>query len=134
VLLRHVVETSRAVAATSARREKVSRLADLLGGLDPAEVPAAVAFLSGELRQRQIGVGWAALRDAAPAAAPPASRPCASPTSTPRSMASARAPAPARRPSAGGCWPSCSGAPARTSAGSSPRCSPGTCARGRCRA
>ena len=28
------------------------------------EVPAGVAWLSGELRQRQIGVGWAALRDA----------------------------------------------------------------------
>jgi len=68
VLLRHVVETSRAVAATSARREKIGRLAELLRGVDPAEAPAAIAFLSGELRQRQIGVGWAALRDAAPAA------------------------------------------------------------------
>jgi len=31
VLLRHVVETSRAVAATSARREKIGRLADKFG-------------------------------------------------------------------------------------------------------
>ena len=30
---------------------------------DPAETPAAVAWLSGELTQRQIGVGWATLRD-----------------------------------------------------------------------
>jgi ATP-dependent DNA ligase I len=72
VLLRQIVETSRAVAATSARSEKVARIAELLRGVDPAEAPAAVAFLSGELRQRQIGVGWAALRDAAPAPAPDA--------------------------------------------------------------
>jgi len=69
VLLAHVVDASRAVAATPARGEKVARLAALLRGADPAEVPAAVAFLSGELRQRQIGIGWAAVRDAAPAAA-----------------------------------------------------------------
>jgi DNA ligase-1 len=67
VLLCHLVETSRAVSATSARRAKVTLLAGFLRGLDPAEVPAAVAFLSGELRQRQIGVGWAAVRDAVPA-------------------------------------------------------------------
>jgi ATP-dependent DNA ligase I len=73
VLLRHLVETSRVVSATSARRAKVAAIAELLRGLEPAEVPAAVAFLSGELRQRQIGVGWAAVRDAttAPAGGPP---------------------------------------------------------------
>src|SRR4051812_28675922 len=68
VPLRHLVDTSRVVAATSARGEKVARLADLLRSLDPVEGPAAVAFLSGDLRQRQIGVGWAALRDAPVAA------------------------------------------------------------------
>src|SRR4051795_11325051 len=67
VHLRQVVETSRVVASTSARGEKVARLAELLRRADPDEVPAAVAFLSGELRQRQIGVGWAAVRDATPA-------------------------------------------------------------------
>ncbi len=64
MLLAELVETSRAVGATSARREKVAHLAAALRRLDPSEVPAGVAFLSGELRQRQIGVGWAALRDA----------------------------------------------------------------------
>jgi ATP-dependent DNA ligase I len=63
VLLSQLVATSRAVAATSARREKVDLLAAALRRLGPDEVPAGVAFLSGELRQRQIGVGWAALRD-----------------------------------------------------------------------
>jgi ATP-dependent DNA ligase I len=64
VLLAELVQTSRAVGATTGRREKVAHLAAALRRLEPAEVPAGVAFLSGELRQRQIGVGWAALRDA----------------------------------------------------------------------
>jgi len=68
VLLADLVDTSRAVGATRARREKVDLLAGALRRLDPPEVPAGVAFLSGELRQRQIGVGWATLRDAPPGA------------------------------------------------------------------
>src|SRR5918911_352900 len=64
VLLADLVATSQAVAATSARGEKVARLAEALRRLAPEEVRAGVAFLSGELRQRQIGVGWATLRDA----------------------------------------------------------------------
>jgi DNA ligase 1 len=64
VLLADLVETSRIVGATSARREKVAHLAAALRRMAPEEVPAGVAFLSGELRQRQIGVGWAALREA----------------------------------------------------------------------
>src|SRR5829696_6066671 len=64
VLRDEVAETSTAVAASSARLAKVERLAACLRRLEPGEVHPAVAFLSGELRQRQIGVGWAALRDA----------------------------------------------------------------------
>ena len=71
MLLRELVEASAAVRATSARGGKVAALADLLRRLEPSETPAAVAWLSGVLTQRQIGVGWAALRDApAPAAEP----------------------------------------------------------------
>jgi ATP-dependent DNA ligase I len=71
VLLDEVARTSAAVANSSARLAKVERLAACLRRLEPVEVHPAVAFLSGELRQRQIGVGWAALRDAPdPAAAP----------------------------------------------------------------
>jgi DNA ligase-1 len=66
MLVRDLVHTSMAVAATSARGEKVELLAACLRRADAAEAPAAVAFLSGELRQREIGVGWAALRDAPP--------------------------------------------------------------------
>jgi len=71
VLLDEVAGTSAAVAALPARLAKVERLAACLRRLEPGEVHPAVAFLSGELRQRQIGVGWAALRDVpAPAADP----------------------------------------------------------------
>jgi DNA ligase-1 len=71
VLLSEIVETSDAVAATAARLAKVEHLAACLRRLDPEEVGVAVAFLSGELRQRQIGVGWASLRDPPPAAVAP---------------------------------------------------------------
>jgi DNA ligase-1 len=60
--------TSAAVAATSARRGKIDLLATALRGLAPDEIEAGAAYLAGELRQRQIGVGWAAVRDAPPPA------------------------------------------------------------------
>ena len=71
VLLGRVAEVSREVGATSARLAKIDLLASALREAGPAEVPIAVAYLSGELPQRQIGVGWAALRDGFPAAAVP---------------------------------------------------------------
>jgi len=63
VLLQEIAETSAAVSETAARLGKVERLAACLRRLEPDEVGIAVAFLSGELRQRQIGVGYASLRD-----------------------------------------------------------------------
>ena len=71
MLLSELVEASEAVSATRSRLAKVERLAGVLERLAPDEVAAGVAFLSGELRQRQIGVGWAALRDLPPPAAEP---------------------------------------------------------------
>lgn len=56
-----MVRTSEAVTLASGRRVKIDEIAGLLRGASPGEVPVAVAFLSGELRQRQIGVGYAAL-------------------------------------------------------------------------
>jgi ATP-dependent DNA ligase I len=71
VLLDDLAAVSETVAATSARGGKIAALADALRLASPEEAAIAVAFLSGELRQRQIGVGWASLRDVpAPAAAP----------------------------------------------------------------
>jgi ATP-dependent DNA ligase I len=71
VLLAELTEVSRAVAATRARLVKIETLAGALRSAETSEVPIAVAYLSGELPQRQIGVGWAALRDAPPPAAEP---------------------------------------------------------------
>jgi ATP-dependent DNA ligase I len=70
VLLAELTATSEAVGATRARTAKIERLADTLRRLGPGEVAIGVAYLSGELRQRQIGVGYRSLRDLpAPAAA-----------------------------------------------------------------
>lgn len=60
--------TSAAVAATSGRKAKVALLAGALRGLAPEEIDAGAAYLSGELRQRQTGVGWASLRELPPPA------------------------------------------------------------------
>ena len=62
MLLTELAGVSRAVSQTSARLAKVAALADALRSAAADEVPVVVAYLSGELPQRQIGVGWAALR------------------------------------------------------------------------
>jgi DNA ligase-1 len=74
MLLAGLVETSGRVAATRSRSAKVGLLASLLRQLTPEEVSVAVPYLSGDLRQGRIGIGWAALRDAR-AAAPAADDP-----------------------------------------------------------
>ena len=87
MLLDDVAAASETVGATSARGGKIAALADALRLASPEEAAIAVAFLSGELRQRQIGVGWAALQDLpAPAGRAVARR---SRRSTRRSRASA---------------------------------------------
>jgi DNA ligase-1 len=62
MLLTELADVSRTVSQTSARLAKVAALADALRSAAVDEVPVVVAYLSGELPQRQIGVGWAALR------------------------------------------------------------------------
>ncbi len=62
MLLSEIAEVSRVVGASSGRLAKIETLAGALREAGPLEVPIAVAYLSGELPQRQIGVGWAALR------------------------------------------------------------------------
>jgi ATP-dependent DNA ligase I len=63
VLLNEIARVSAQVAEVPGRRAKIGLIAGLLREAAADEVPLAVAFLSGELRQRQIGVGYAALRD-----------------------------------------------------------------------
>jgi DNA ligase-1 len=71
MLLERIARTSSAVAGTSARLAKIQQLAAMLQDLRPHEIPVAVAYLSGELPQGSIGIGWASLRDLpGPAPAP----------------------------------------------------------------
>ena len=63
------VDTSRRVAETSRRLEKIDLLAGLLRRLDPEEVEIVVAMLSGYTRQGRIGIGYATIRAAAADAA-----------------------------------------------------------------
>jgi DNA ligase-1 len=75
VLLVEVATASADVGAQSSRLAKVARIAQLLSAAGESgnvhRVAVVVSWLSGELPQRQIGVGWAALRTLPPAAEAP---------------------------------------------------------------
>ena len=73
MLLIDVATTSVDVGGSTSRLAKIARIAELLGRAksDATLVATVVAWLSGELPQRQIGVGYAALRSLPPAAAQP---------------------------------------------------------------
>jgi DNA ligase 1 len=65
VLLADIASASAAIAGASARLAKIDRIATLLSAAaegDARTVAVTVSWLSGELPQRQIGVGWATLR------------------------------------------------------------------------
>jgi DNA ligase-1 len=68
MLLANVVETSRRIGTTSRRLEKVALLAELLRACGE-EIEIAVSFLSGAMRQGNIGIGYATLQGAAAAPA-----------------------------------------------------------------
>ena len=72
MLLADVVAASRDVAEVAGRKAKVARLADLLASADQAEIPIVVGFLTGELRQGKVGVGFATIRDLSISPAPEA--------------------------------------------------------------
>jgi len=63
-LLAHITATSGRVASTTSRLQKVRELAGCLRGVDPPEVPIAIAYLSGETCQGKIGVSYASLQKA----------------------------------------------------------------------
>jgi DNA ligase-1 len=67
--LAQVVRTWQEVGGTRSRLAKAGLLARCLRGLAGPEIVPGVAYLQGELRQRQIGVGWASLRSVPPPAA-----------------------------------------------------------------
>jgi DNA ligase-1 len=71
MLLAPLAQLSNELAGTAARGAKTKRLAELLAQCGPDEITVVVSWLSGELTQRQIGVGYASLRARArPSAAP----------------------------------------------------------------
>ena len=73
MLLAEVAQTSRGVANASSRLVKIALLADRLRAARQDEVAIAVSYLSGDLPQGTVGVGWAALRNAPSASDPPPS-------------------------------------------------------------
>ncbi|ELB93203.1 ATP-dependent DNA ligase, partial [Rhodococcus wratislaviensis IFP 2016] len=63
MLFSQIVATSRDVGATRSRKVKIGALREVLTQLEPAEVEPVVAWLSGELRQGRIGIGWRTIAD-----------------------------------------------------------------------
>jgi len=61
-LLADVVRASNEVARTSSRLAKVRTLAESLKRLEPGEVEIAIPFLSGDIRQGKLSVGYQTLR------------------------------------------------------------------------
>ncbi len=61
--LSELVAVSARVARERGRNAKIERLAELLGRLAPEEARIGAAYVSGEVPQGKIGVGWALLRD-----------------------------------------------------------------------
>jgi len=64
MLLDALVQTSKLVAATSGRLDKIKILADLLRQAQADEIESAIAYLSGTTRQAKVGVGWVTLQKA----------------------------------------------------------------------
>src|SRR5207302_50517 len=64
-LLADLVRTSQRVGATAARLSKVRELASFLRALPPDEIETAAHYLSGEIPQGRIGVGYSTLQAAA---------------------------------------------------------------------
>src|SRR5687768_6561126 len=64
-LLAEIAAVSERVAATASRLAKVRELAGSLRRLAPAEIPIAISFLSGEIRQGKLGASYATLQSAA---------------------------------------------------------------------
>jgi DNA ligase-1 len=71
MLLAHVAHTSRQIAATSARSEKIATLAGLLRRTKPADASVVITYLAGKLPQRRTNVGWSTLQQRPTPAAEP---------------------------------------------------------------
>jgi len=65
VQLSELAAVSERVASTGSRTEKIAALAECIKRLEPQEAELGVAFLSGQIRQRKLGIGPAALIEVA---------------------------------------------------------------------
>ena len=63
-LLADVVRTSAQVASTSSRLAKTAALAERLRSLEPGEIEIALPYLSGDIRQGRLALGYKALQRA----------------------------------------------------------------------
>jgi DNA ligase-1 len=63
--LAEIVETSRRVTQSGGRRDKIGLLADLLARVPPDQIEIAASYLSGSIRQQRLGIGYAAIQQAA---------------------------------------------------------------------
>jgi DNA ligase-1 len=72
MLFADMASASERVRATRSRKEKVAALAEALGAAGRDELPIVASYLSGDLPQGRLGVGWGVLSSVdAPAAAEP---------------------------------------------------------------
>jgi DNA ligase-1 len=72
MLFRDVVECSTTIRSTSSRLAKIASLSKLLAATPPPQAPIVVAYLSGELPQGKIGVGYSLVHSTE---VPPAEKP-----------------------------------------------------------
>jgi DNA ligase-1 len=72
MLFHDLAVASQSVAATTKRNEKVAILAEVLARLDPAEIIAGTAYLTGTTPSGKIGIGWATLAEVRPEPVPTA--------------------------------------------------------------
>ncbi|MDJ0395765.1 ATP-dependent DNA ligase [Rhodococcus sp. G-MC3] len=63
MLFSRIIDTSSTVGATRSRKAKIESLQALIAELDPTDVGTVVSWLSGELPQGRIGIGWRTLAD-----------------------------------------------------------------------
>jgi DNA ligase-1 len=64
--LQELLTVSERISGQSSRLQKIELLAGSLRRLEPAEIRAGIAYLSGELPQGRIGVSYATIRQAMP--------------------------------------------------------------------
>jgi DNA ligase-1 len=63
ISIKDLVELSRRVGSTTKKKEKVSLLADFFRRAKGEEIALAARYLSGQLPQGRLGIGWATLQE-----------------------------------------------------------------------